>query len=192
MGWSIVGTEGHGCNFSYWVPAGGTSTTRGQMMVYYNDTGKPVSINSCFMYFSTGSGTYGSYSGAGKTYYITASITDSTGKTVSSSEQTINNISYNSSYDNMKKIEWTFSEMVLVNPGATVYVQMTFRVPNWSTAVLCAGTWDSSYYGGSVSTAGAVRIYTSSGWKTAIPYVYNGGWKQAIPYVYNGGWKISS
>ena len=176
MGWSIVSTEGHGCNFSYWVPAAG-STTRGQMIVYYNDTGKPVKINSCFMYFSTGSGSYGGMTGNGNTYYITASITDSTGKTVSSSEITINNISYNSTYDNMKKCEWTFNDMVLVTPGATVYVQMTFRIPNWSTAVLCAGTWGSSYYGGSVEDAGAVRIYTSSGWKQAIPYVYNDGWK---------------
>ena len=38
---------------------------------------------------------------------------------------------------------------------------------------------------------GLVRIYTSSGWKSAIPYVYtSGGWKQAIPYIYtSGGWK---
>ena len=39
---------------------------------------------------------------------------------------------------------------------------------------------------------GIVRIYTSSGWKNAIPYVYtSSGWKQTIPYVYtSNGWKI--
>jgi hypothetical protein len=38
---------------------------------------------------------------------------------------------------------------------------------------------------------GYTWIYTSNGWKKAIPYVYDGnGWKKAIPYIYNGKqWK---
>lgn len=39
---------------------------------------------------------------------------------------------------------------------------------------------------------GVVKIYTSSGWVNAIPYIYSSGWKQCIPYCYSGGWKISS
>lgn len=38
---------------------------------------------------------------------------------------------------------------------------------------------------------GLAIIYTSSGWKIAIPYIYSDGWKQAIPYVYSEGWKQS-
>ena len=38
--------------------------------------------------------------------------------------------------------------------------------------------------------AGVVNIYTTSGWKKAIPWIYtNGAWHQAIPYIYNNGWK---
>lgn len=42
--------------------------------------------------------------------------------------------------------------------------------------------------------AGSVRIYTSSGWTRATPYVYtSSGWKKAIPYVYtSSGWVMSS
>ena len=40
-----------------------------------------------------------------------------------------------------------------------------------------------------------VKIYTSDGWKNAIPYIYTSdGWKKAIPYVYKNstdGWKTS-
>lgn len=44
---------------------------------------------------------------------------------------------------------------------------------------------------------GGIKIYTSNGWKNAIPYIYTGstnGWKKAIPYTYTGstgGWKAS-
>lgn len=42
---------------------------------------------------------------------------------------------------------------------------------------------------------GGIKIYTSDGWKDAIPYVYtSSGWKKAIPYVYKSstdGWKAS-
>ena len=50
-------------------------------------------------------------------------------------------------------------------------------------------TWSAKV---SIPAAGIVRIYTSSGWKNAIPYVYtSNGWKQTIPYVYtSNGWKI--
>lgn len=34
-------------------------------------------------------------------------------------------------------------------------------------------------------------IYTSSGWKIAIPYIYSGGWKRAEPYLYQSGWKTT-
>ena len=38
---------------------------------------------------------------------------------------------------------------------------------------------------------GLTHIYTTSGWKQAIPYIYTtSGWKQVIPYVYTAsGWK---
>lgn len=85
-------------------------------------------------------------------------------------------------------------------PGTTYYIYIWVSVSG--------GAWDVLTFpytgGGSTSRstrteitfttssdAGMVRIYTSSGWKQAIPYVYtSGGWKQAIPYVYSGGWKI--
>lgn len=40
------------------------------------------------------------------------------------------------------------------------------------------------------NNVGKVRIYTSSGWVSATPYVYtSSGWKKAIPYVYtSSGW----
>lgn len=43
---------------------------------------------------------------------------------------------------------------------------------------------------GTANNVGKVRIYTSSGWVSATPYVYtSSGWKKAIPYVYtSSGW----
>lgn len=65
-----------------------------------------------------------------------------------------------------------------------------------------------AYYSTTYSTSlveyvgGVVRIYTGSGgengWHTAIPHIYtSSGWKQAMPYVYKGsggenGWHIST
>ena len=52
------------------------------------------------------------------------------------------------------------------------------------------------YWGGVTKASityqgGVVRIYTSNGWKQAIPYIYTpNGWKQVIPYIYtSNGWK---
>ena len=39
---------------------------------------------------------------------------------------------------------------------------------------------------------GLVKIYTSSGWVNAVPYVYSNGWQQCLPYVYNSGWTMAS
>lgn len=88
-------------------------------------------------------------------------------------------------------------------PGTTYYIYI------WVSN--SGGAWDVltyPYSGSSSSTrstrtevtfttssdAGSVRIYTSSGWKQAVPYIYtNGSWKQTIPYIYSsGGWKIST
>lgn len=33
-------------------------------------------------------------------------------------------------------------------------------------------------------------VYTETGWKLAIPYVYDGAWKRAIMYGYDNNWKI--
>lgn len=40
------------------------------------------------------------------------------------------------------------------------------------------------------NNVGKVRIYTSSGWVSATPYIYtSSGWTKAIPYVYtSSGW----
>lgn len=78
-----------------------------------------------------------------------------------------------------------YNYIVICNFEASAYTsgyEYSYSYIN-ATGATCSYTTDS---------AGAVRIYTSSGWKRAIPYVYSGGWKQAIPYVYSGGWKIST
>ena len=53
--------------------------------------------------------------------------------------------------------------------------------------------WDngtSQSKAGTANNVGKVRIYTSSGWVSATPYVYtSSGWVKAIPYVYtSSGW----
>ena len=164
------------------------------MLSYYNDTGAPVLIQNCYLRLGTGDSSIdvGSFKGNSITYYVTASGTGTDGVSRSSSELTINN---STDYDGngIQTKTFTFTSPIYCAAGGTVNISMYFRMPTtWRCVVTARQRTDSSTFGGSVSSAGLVRIYTSSGWKTAIPYVYSGGWKQAIPYVYSGGWKISS
>lgn len=80
------------------------------------------------------------------------------------------------------------------------YVFIGWGTSTTSTSVLQPGT---SYKPDKTRTLyaiwkqGGIKIYTSDGWKNAIPYIYTGstsGWKKAIPYVYKNstdGWKSS-
>lgn len=84
--------------------------------------------------------------------------------------------------------------------GKTYYVHLLPYSSDSSanTSPSFSSTWwrgrnQSGYYSATLYyESGVVKIYTSSGWVNAIPYVYSSGWKQCIPYCYSGGWKISS
>lgn len=104
---------------------------------------------------------------------------------------------------------YTTSSITTSSSGASFTLNFNVSALNWTTAKtlwiwFATGTnalyeiWTyksanipAPVYSFTEEPNGLVRIYTSSGWQMAIPYVYSSGWKQAIPYVYSSGWKQS-
>lgn len=190
MGWSSYQVESTGWNWSYIQYEAGTKSRI--MLTYYNDTESPVNIKDCFINMGAGtSGSFGGYWAATTSYQAYASFSDSSGTTHTSNTITINNAI--SSYSGVTKKTFTFSTASYVAPGATIYITVYFII-SAMTVVIAYYRGNSSSYGGTVSSAGLVKIWNGSTWVNAIPYIYNGStWVQAIPYVYNGSeWKIGT
>lgn len=167
------------------------------MLSYYNDTGKPVLIQTCYLRLGTGDSSIdvGSFTGNSVPYYVTASATGTDGVTRSSQEVTVaNSTTYGGSGIETKTFNFA-SPGVYVAAGSTVNISMYFRMPTtWRCVVTARQRNDSSTFGGSVTSAGMVRIWNGSSWVSATPYIYNGStWVQAMPYVYNGSsWVLST
>lgn len=188
MGWASYKVEGTGWNWSYIQYEAGTKSRI--MLSYYNDTGNPVNINSCFIKMGAGtSGSFGGYWAATTSYQCYATFTDSNGTVHTSNTLTINNAI--SSYSGVTAKTFTFSSASYVAPGATIYVTLYF-ICSAMTVVIAYYRDTASSYGGTVSSAGIVRLWNGSSWVAATPYVWNGSsWVQAIPYVWNGStWKL--
>ena len=93
-------------------------------------------------------------------------------------------------YDNGYYIFSGECEKILL-PGKTYYI--------WFFSTNKNGIWyywnqASTYTAQATGTAGIVRVYNGTEWKTCICYVYDGSsWKHTIPYIYDGSqWKICS
>ena len=87
------------------------------------------------------------------------------------------------------------------NSDGSLTITLTLKPNDYSGFLICK-TSDGSVYAslgngtaqsqaGTANNVGKVRIYTSSGWVSATPYVYtSSGWVKAIPYVYtSSGWQ---
>ena len=86
------------------------------------------------------------------------------------------------------------------NADGSITITLTLKPHDYSQFFICNsngsalsgfGTGSNSISKtGTANNVGKVRIYTSSGWVSATPYVYtSSGWKKAIPYVYtSSGW----
>lgn len=187
MGFTSITTQGSGWSFSYIQYGAGTKTR--DALSYYNDTGKPVSLDSVYLYFGVGaSGSFGGLSSVQGAYTVTVSFTDSKGVTHTSNAQTVSNVIY--AYGNVAKKTFTFSSKSYIAAGATVTIKVTFNIAKSYNVVVWYNRNSSSYYGGSVSSAGVVKVRVGNEWKDAIPYVWaNGKWNPAVAYVYNGGWQ---
>ena len=92
--------------------------------------------------------------------------------------------------------EYTFTGTanIILLPNTTYYIWF-FAAENYGYYYW---NYPNQYEASWTEGAGLIKIYTSSGWKNAIPYIYTGstnGWKMALPYVYKNstdGWKICS
>lgn len=128
--------------------------------------------------------------GGNSGWYITSQcyfdITYGGGATSSTSKVTV--LSYDTSRKGYKGQIGSGSFTVNLN-GASPTMTIKVSLATYQHAVNCTGSasW-------TLPSAGGVRIYTSSGWKTAIPYIYtSSGWKVAQPYVYtSSGWKLAT
>lgn len=131
-----------------------------------------------------------SLEGGNSSWYITSEcyFEVSYGGGASGSVSKVQVLSRNTSRKGYKGTIKTGSFTVNLN-GASPKMTIKLSVATYQHAINCTGSnsW-------TLPSAGGVRIYTSSGWKTAIPYVYtSSGWKVAQPYVYtSSGWKLAT
>lgn len=203
MGWSV----NSGWSASYQGISG--SFTR-SLLNYTNTGSTPQIVKTCYLGMATGYGTYTEgdrITGSGQPFTVYAAVTDSRGVTHTSDTLRVENRTSGGNYYNTERKTFTFGG-VYVAAGATVTFTFYFTevYPDYETVIILRYRGDSSTYGGSVSSAGLVRIYTGSGgdngWHYAIPWVYTGsggtnGWHQAMPWVYTGsggtnGWHVST
>lgn len=129
-----------------------------------------------------------SLAGGASSWYITSQCFFDITYSGCSGPAKVTVLSYNTSRKGYKGQIGSGSFTVTVS-GSSPTMSIKLSVATYQYAVNCTGSnsW-------SLPAGGSVRIYTSSGWKNAVPYVYtSSGWKVAQPYVYtSSGWKLAT
>ena len=209
MGWSVGKDWTWSFNRSSNMFGDGTNFK--EMLVYKNTSTNTEYILNCFLQmgcgasgqsFKNSSSSSESVSATGDTFKVGAIyLNNNRTENVLESAVAITN-QVKSDYSGTQKTIFKFKTKIAVNPGQTIKFIFDFDKIDSSPMVIARNRKKPSTYGGEVDEQGTptniVKIYTSSGWKNTIPYVFinddnEGYWQEVQPHIYDGNeWKTTT